>query len=170
MCRDPLARPARYGTTSHVTLMHADAVVVTREPAQAGGGALAGSLTVLVPVRLMSPNRIGSEHYRSRHHRRVAERRATSQALDGKRPPPGPWAVSICRVGVRAWDSDNLAFAGKCVRDACADFLGVDDGDEAAASWHYAQRIERRQEREPRTGKLRFASWVELTIATRGAP
>lgn len=67
--------------------------------------------------------------------------------------PRGLLSVLITRLGPRKLDSDNLAISAKAVRDGIAQALGVDDGDETAVHWDYAQergaygvrvRIERR--------------------------
>lgn len=52
--------------------------------------------------------------------------------------PALPVTVTLVRVGPRALDDDNLAFAFKAVRDGVADALGVKDHD-ARVTWVYAQ-------------------------------
>jgi len=61
--------------------------------------------------------------------------------------------VTLTRIGPRRVDPDNLANAFKAVQDGVAMAFGIDDGDETAVRWDYAQergsygvrvRIERR--------------------------
>lgn len=75
--------------------------------------------------------------------------------------PRGLLSVLITRIGPRRLDSDNLAISAKAVRDGIAQALGVDDGDETAVRWDYAQergsygvrvRIERRRTPIPEIG------------------
>jgi hypothetical protein len=51
---------------------------------------------------------------------------------------PGAVAVTLTHVG-RRMDSDNLAGAFKGLRDALADYMLADDGDDAQATWAYRQ-------------------------------
>lgn len=50
-----------------------------------------------------------------------------------------PLTVTVTRIGPRTLDTDNLAFSAKAVRDGIADAFGIDDGDERAVQWAYAQ-------------------------------
>ena len=54
-------------------------------------------------------------------------------------PPGPPYKIIIVRHGKRKLDSDNLAASAKFVRDGVADALGIDDGDDSLATWHYMQ-------------------------------
>lgn len=71
---------------------------------------------------------------RAKQHRQMA--RIAVQANEGV--PALPVVVTIVRVGPRALDDDNLAFAAKGLRDGIADALGVKDHD-PRVSWKYAQ-------------------------------
>jgi hypothetical protein len=99
-------------------------------------------ISVDVEVRLVSPNQLVSEHYRSRANRRQKERSATLTALEVYEPPKLSdtqlTVVEITRIGPREVDDDNLAFSAKSIRDAVADWLGVDDRD-PRVRWRYAQ-------------------------------
>lgn len=53
--------------------------------------------------------------------------------------PAGMLSVTITRLGPRKLDSDNLAISAKAIRDGIAQALGIDDGDETAVRWDYAQ-------------------------------
>jgi hypothetical protein len=132
------------------------------------GASAGGPLRVVIPIRLVSPNRLMAEHYASRSRRRQRERAATGKELEGCVFPGGPWLVTITRVGSRKLDGDSLQFSGKSVRDAIAAVLGCDDGDENAVTWAYEQRIERRKERVPGKLAFRFCVWCEVAIETRG--
>lgn len=54
--------------------------------------------------------------------------------------PPLPVVVTLVRVGPRALDDDNLAYAFKALRDGVADALGVPDHD-PRVTWRYAQEL-----------------------------
>lgn len=60
-------------------------------------------------------------------------------AVEQKIIPDLPATITICRVGPRTLDGDNLQGACKYVRDAIAAFLGVDDADERL-TWVYEQQ------------------------------
>lgn len=94
-----------------------------------------------LPLKLVSEAN-AHEHWRNRQKRAKAQRAAAKAALgpDVKGPPP-PYLITITRIGPRKLDSDNLAGAGKHVRDGVADWLRIDDGDERL-TWQYAQRSE----------------------------
>ncbi len=80
------------------------------------------------------------EHWRARSARVKNERNTAAlccRAL-GK-PAQWPVTVKLTRIGPRKLDSDNVQGALKATRDGVADWLGVDDGDEAKVTWSYAQ-------------------------------
>lgn len=68
-----------------------------------------------------------------------------------KRKFTPPLTVTITRQGVHKMDSDNLAGAGKHIRDQIARELRIDDGSDLI-TWRYEQR----------TGTRDYA--VEITI------
>ena len=79
------------------------------------------------------------EHWTSRAERSRDTRGVVSEALRAHPPPPGPWAVAITRSGPVALDTDNLAGSAKALRDAVAEWLGVDDGPTSPVRWEYGQ-------------------------------
>ena len=106
------------------------------------------ALVVDVDVRIVSPNRLVSEHWRSRHWRRRRERKAVALALQRTIPPPGPrWRVTLTRLSAATCDDDNLAGAFKAPRDEVAAYLGVSDARRGPVTWVYEQ--ERLREVEP---------------------
>ena len=72
-----------------------------------------------VQVRTLSPNRIVSEHFRSRASRRNREHKAIGEAFRGAMPPGEPgWIVTFTRVGPALLDhGDRLSGAGFAHRD-----------------------------------------------------
>ncbi len=87
-----------------------------------------------------SINKLVSEHWQSRGHRRERERRAVARALEGKPQPSPPWCVTFTRIGSHTLDSDNLAISFKAYRDEICDWLGVDDRDSDTVRFEYEQR------------------------------
>lgn len=97
------------------------------------------SLTVTIPIRLASPLNGSHGNWRGPAFRRRAQRDMTLVCLGGHTLPALPVVVTITRLGPRKLDSDNLAASAKSVRDEIAKQFGVDDGDEDAYVWRYAQ-------------------------------
>lgn len=116
-------------------------------------------ISFTLPLRLASANVREHPHARAR---RVREQRMAARVttvikagpmwgrlvLDPSlkairiEPHPGtawPISVIITRIGPRTLDTDNLAYSAKAVRDGIADAFGIDDGDESAVQWSYAQ-------------------------------
>lgn len=87
-----------------------------------------------IPIRLKSTANL-REHWAKKHKRMKAHR----QAAIIVQPHPLPCVVTIVRVGKRFLDTDNLANAGKGLRDGIADRLGVDDAD-PRVTWKYEQQ------------------------------
>lgn len=56
---------------------------------------------------------------------------------------PLPVRVTLTHVGPKMDAHDGLRSAFKGLVDAVADWLGVDDGDEASVTWHYRQETGR---------------------------
>jgi hypothetical protein len=80
------------------------------------------------------------EHYMARARRVKKEREAIGWALAGKTRPTLPCTVLLTRVAPgNGLDSDNLSGSQKGVRDAVAQWLGLDDAD-PQVKWLYAQR------------------------------
>ena len=121
------------------------------------------TLVVEVDVELVSLNRLTHEHWRSRHHRRRREREVVRKALSGQRPPPGPWEVTITRLGPRRLDDDAIPTAAKAIRDEIGSFLGCGDGPRAPVVWRYAQEVRR----EPARGRRTASGWVRPTTRWR---
>lgn len=70
--------------------------------------------------------------------------------LLGARPRPSlPLVVTLVRIAPRELDDDNLRGAFKAMRDAVAEWLGVDDAD-PRVEWAYGQK--RAGPREYRVG------------------
>ena len=101
-------------------------------------------LSVEIPIKTVSElNR--REHWASRARRVKAQRAATMLALRCCRVQPreeylGAMTIRVLlvRVGPRRLDGDNLQGALKAVRDAVAEWIGIDDGD-PIYEWIYAQ-------------------------------
>lgn len=95
---------------------------------------------VNIPLRLVSEaNARGSWHAGAS--RAAAQRKVVTEALRGHPSLVLPVyaTVRIVRVAPRGLDDDNLSRAAKAVRDAVAEWLGVDDRY-PGVSWIYAQR------------------------------
>jgi hypothetical protein len=99
---------------------------------------------IAVPVRTVSEGN-SREHFRVVRARKVAQRRALSEALTvaGERvvevaESGGPWCVRLTRQSPAVLDDDNLTSALKAIRDTVAAALHVSDGD-ARIAWTYAQ-------------------------------
>ena len=93
-----------------------------------------------IPYRLPSAPNL-REHWAVKA-RRVKQQRGVVTMFLGARPrPPLPTVVTLTRIAPRPLDGDNLAGAFKAMRDAVAEWLGVDDAD-PRVTWAYAQRRE----------------------------
>lgn len=95
-------------------------------------------------VRVLVPLRTGRglnsrEHWAARSRRVKAEREAVGWMLPARRMPV-PCTVLLTRQAPSAGlDLDNLQGSLKAIRDAVAEWLGVDDRD-ARVTWMYGQR------------------------------
>jgi hypothetical protein len=131
-------------------------------------------VTVDVDVRVLSPNALHREWWRTRAARRRREVQATVLAFRGVVFPPGPWTVTMVRVGVNLMDSDGAMYACKTIRDTVAHLLGVTDAPtDDRVHWRYGQAKARHPETMMVKGKVktRYRSWVRVTVASRaGAP
>ena len=126
-------------------------------------------LTVVVPVRLVSEANTGGR-MRERIKRKLAvknavdwhlmlaDRDGSAMELDRIEDRRKRFHVTMTRIGPRALDDDNLAYACKAARDRVAKWLGVDDGDTKRVTWSYAQE----------KGKPREYA-VRIEIARRGS-
>ena len=98
-------------------------------------------LAFFVPVQTRSETNMRG-HWSDRYRRSRAQKRTVAGvlAIEGilKSPLPPPVVVTLTRVGGRRLDDDNLRGALKYVRDALAEWLGVDDRDPRVA-WRYDQ-------------------------------
>lgn len=86
---------------------------------------------ILVPIRLgRGLNDRG--HFMAKARKVKKEREAVSWALVKAEKPAIPCVVTLTRIcpGGRGLDSDNLQGACKAVRDAVAQWLGVDDASD----------------------------------------
>lgn len=95
-------------------------------------------ISILVPLRLESEaNRASHEHWRSRQKRAKSQRHAVMLAMLASRHerPKPPLVVRMTRIAPRKIaDGDNYTSCFKHVRDAVAQWLGVDDRHEGC-SW-----------------------------------
>ena len=97
-------------------------------------------LEITLPLRLASPMNGSYGNWRGPAARRKLQRGTTKAALMRYQTMlKPPVIVTITRIGKRKLDSDNLQASAKSVRDGVADAFGVDDGDEDAYVWRYAQ-------------------------------
>ena len=94
-------------------------------------------IAVRVPIRTVSGLNV-REHWRVRSKRVKAERSAVAWAMSCTDPMAVPCVVTLTREGKGQLDSDNLQGSQKAVRDAVADWLGVNDAD-PRIEWRYAQ-------------------------------
>lgn len=85
-------------------------------------------------------------HWRVDRAERAAVREAVGYALlgadwkgMGKPSEATPWVVTLTRLGPREMDDDGLVSALKSVRDAFADFVGVDDKHRSIVRYSYEQ-------------------------------
>lgn len=104
------------------------------------------------------------EHWRARARRVKDERESAAWALIGKDKPSTPCSVRLTRYAPsNGLDDDNLAGALKAIRDAVADWIGVDDKHAERVRYVYAQ------ERGPWGVGIEFGqhqaaeAWVPLT-------
>lgn len=99
------------------------------------------ALEIVVPYRVVSEaNQWDGWQARCRRNRAAGDAWRAALAVHHAfavrlRPP---LAVTLTRLGGRRLDDDNLAGAFKALRDAIADWLGLDDGDPRLA-WRYGQ-------------------------------
>jgi hypothetical protein len=94
-------------------------------------------IAVRVPIKTVSGLN-AREHWRVRANRVKAERTAVAWAMSCTEPCALPCVVTLTREGKGTLDSDNLQGSQKAVRDAVADWLGVNDAD-PRIDWRYAQ-------------------------------
>ena len=101
---------------------------------------LSGTAFTIPGLRLVNETN-AREHWAVRSNRAKEQRDTARLSVHGSTHIPAgrKYEIHICRVGPRKLDSDNLAASAKHVRDGIADALGVNDGDESRAIWHYAQ-------------------------------
>jgi hypothetical protein len=82
------------------------------------------------------------QHWAPRARRFKQQAAAVRQALSAANfitPPPFDHCnITLTRIGRRLLDSDNLASGFKAIRDALAEWLGVDDGSDRLR-WEYQQ-------------------------------
>ena len=116
-----------------------------RNPDPRTGGRSSWSVTLVVPVRVMSEanERV---HWAVRRRRFAKQAEAVSDAWSESPltyPSPKciwhalPVTITLTHVG-RQMDTDNLEGAFKGVRDKIADIINLDDAD-GRVSWHYNQ-------------------------------
>lgn len=95
-------------------------------------------VSITIPgVRLENPLN-SRQHWRIVASRGRKEKRVARMVLGPVPAPDLPASVTLTRVAPRAFDSDGLAASCKHIRDAVAEWLGVDDAD-GRLSWQYQQ-------------------------------
>ncbi len=107
-----------------------------------------GVLTATVPLRTRSAANL-REHWAVRAKRVKTERDAGVWATKAMGNTPQVWAlleqplaihlVRILGPRGRLLDDDNLRSSLKAFRDGVAEALGINDGDQSAAVWSYAE-------------------------------
>jgi hypothetical protein len=100
-------------------------------------------MTVILPIRTV--NTLNKrEHWAQKAKRARRERRATMWMLGSKPRPELPCVVTFTRISpVNRMDSDGIVSSMKHLRDAVAEWLGVDDGQAAPVTWVYTPHCER---------------------------
>jgi hypothetical protein len=130
-------------------------------------------------IPLISPNRLRAEHWRSRAWRVKCERAEMARTLAGVgAPPPGPWIVTVVRLGPRELDAhDNLPLSAKGIVDEIARWLGLKCDEDPQVTWSYAQekRLEPARELRTPTGRKKAPKtmhrvWIRVEVETRAAP
>ena len=80
------------------------------------------------------------EHWAVRKKRVKAEKEAVAWTLSNKPKPALPCVIRLTRVAPsNGLDDDNLVGALKAVRDAVADWIGVDDKKREVVRYEYRQ-------------------------------
>lgn len=101
--------------------------------------AVAGAISVVIPIRTINPlNR--REQWFQRASRVRKERSDTAWILRAVQRPALPCVVTMTRVAPsNGLDCDSLPASCKGIRDEIAKWLGVDDRD-PRVKWEYEQR------------------------------
>jgi len=96
-----------------------------------------------IPMRIVSPNR--TEHWTKTAKRRKKQHQVVSYLLRTQQPIPYlPCKVTLTRISPRPYDSDNLQYSFKGIRDSVADWIipgkkrGLADSD-PRIQWEYDQ-------------------------------
>ena len=110
---------------------------------------------ILIPGFRTVPGMNVREHHMARARRVRAEKERVGWELKRlHQKPPLPCVVTLTRLAPSSGlDTDNLAGAMKAIRDAVADWLGVDDKDTATVRYECAQ------ERGPWAVGISFSTW-----------
>ena len=96
-------------------------------------------ITINVPIRT-ARGLNSREHHFQRHARVKSEKAAVGWYLKGKQKPLTPCVVLLTRIAPSdGLDSDNLQGSLKAVRDAVAEWLGVDDKHQHVVAYEYLQ-------------------------------
>lgn len=92
-----------------------------------------------IPMRTV-PGMNAREHWHARASRVRREKHTVGWELKAATKPPTPCTVVLTRIAPsNGLDDDNLAGALKSVRDAVADWLGVDDKHRHIVRYQYEQ-------------------------------
>lgn len=97
--------------------------------------------SVTLPIRTVTESN-ANENWRMKHKRAQSQIHTTKLILraSGGTPPPAPLYVVMTRIAPCKMDSDNLVSSCKHIRDAVAEWLGIDDGDDRVTYQVQAER------------------------------
>lgn len=102
------------------------------------------SVTLTVPIHLANEAN-SREHWHKKAKRHTQQKFLTTIFLKSEDMPPGPpWHITFTCVSPRKYDSDNLIYNFKWIRDAISEYLlnethaGRADND-PRLSWEYNQ-------------------------------
>jgi len=96
-------------------------------------------ITIDIPLRT-ARGMNSREHHFTRYARARKEKEAVGWYLRMQQKPATPLVVLLTRIAPsEGLDSDNLVGALKSVRDAVADWLGVDDKHQHIVRYEYLQ-------------------------------
>ena len=111
--------------------------VLTEQPC--GGERVRSEVDVVIPGLRLTYTLNSRVHWSARKRIVAHQRAAVNCVLASERPPVLPCVVTITRAGPRVLNDDNATGSAKGVRDAVAQWLGVDDSD-ARVVWRVAQK------------------------------
>lgn len=105
-----------------------------------GRAAQDGSEVIIVPIRT-GRGQNDRENWAAKMRRTRSERTTVGWMLKGRPRPALPCVVTLTRSAPsNGLDRDNLQGSLKAIRDAVADWIGVDDAREDIVEYRYHQR------------------------------